>query len=214
MQMWANPPVRFDPSRFKGVVRDIREIKPIPEPGDPPFYIRFEFAGEPLAIGSLITVFRSGDAIGRGLVGNDGSVNIVPDANVPPRNLSLSLQQDGAFPESEPVEDQAPREQTSLTFTQPTYQPAASNGSNPFDGKLTPTLEGASIRVVYTPNASENPNGVIEHTVTIDAKGQWHDDVDFQYYNPNHGWTANAFYDGDADHAPSESNTIQFSVND
>ena len=51
MQMWANPPVRFDPSRFSGVIRDYRELKPIPEPGDPPFYVRFEFAGEPLAIG-------------------------------------------------------------------------------------------------------------------------------------------------------------------
>ena len=28
MQMWANPPVRFDPSRFRGVIRDYREIKP------------------------------------------------------------------------------------------------------------------------------------------------------------------------------------------
>jgi Peptidase family C25 len=213
MQMWANPPVRFDPSRFKGVVRDIRELRP-PQPGDPPFYIRFEFAGEPLAVGSLITVFRGGEAIGRGIVGGDGAVNIVPDANVPARGLTLSLQQDGAFPESEPVEDQAAREQTSLTFSQPTYQPAASNASNPFSGQLTPTLVGASIRVVYTPNDSKNPNGVIEHTVAVDAKGQWHDDVDFVFYGPDVGWTAKAFYDGDTDHAPSESNTIQFNVGD
>ncbi|HMJ97371.1 MAG TPA: C25 family cysteine peptidase, partial [Thermoleophilaceae bacterium] len=214
MQMWANPPVRFDPNRFNGKVRDIREIKPIPEPGDPPYYIRFEFAGEPLAVGSLITVFRAGEAIGRGLVGGDGSVNIVPDANVPARGLSLSLQQDGAFPEQEPVEDQAPRQQTSLTFTQPTYQPSQSNASNPFDGTLTPTLPGASIRVVYTPGDPQDPNGVIEHTVTVDAKGLWHDDLHPQFYNGNEFWTAKAFYDGDVDHAPSESNTIQFTVGD
>ena len=119
MQMWANPPVRFDPSRFRGVIRDYVELDPTPDPGDPPFYIRFEFLGEPLAIGSLITVFRGDEAIGRGIVGTDGAVNIVPDANVPPRNLTLSLQQDGAFPESEPVENQAPREQTGLKFDAP-----------------------------------------------------------------------------------------------
>jgi hypothetical protein len=212
MQMWANPPVRFDPSRFKGVIRDIREIRP-PQPGDPPFYIRFEFAGEPLAIGSLITVFRAGDAIGRGIVGDDGSVNIVPDTNVPPRNLSLSLQQDGAFPESEPVENQAPREQTSLTFDDP-GSPSQSGNPNPFSGSLTPTLPGSSIRVVYTPNDPLNPNGVIEHTVTTNAQGVWNDEVSFQYYNPDTGWTAKAFYDGDTDHAPSESNTVQFNVGD
>jgi hypothetical protein len=158
MQMWADPPVRFDPSRFRGVLRDIHEIKPIPEPGDPPFYIRFEFTGEPLAVGSLITVFRGGDeAIGRGIVGGDGTVNIIPDANVPPRDLSLSLQQDGAFPESEPVENQAPREQTTLTFTQPTNQISQTNNPNPFDGKLSPAFAGASVRVVYHARRSHAP---------------------------------------------------------
>ena len=28
MQMWADPPVRFDPSRFRALVSDIREFKP------------------------------------------------------------------------------------------------------------------------------------------------------------------------------------------
>jgi hypothetical protein len=211
MQMWANPPVRFDPSRFRGVVRDIREIRP-PQPGDPPFYIRFEFAGEPLAIGSLITVFRGGDAIGRGIVGADGSVNIVPDTNVPPRNLSLSLQQDGAFPESEPVEDQAPREQTGLKFNDP-GQPSQSGNPNPFSGNMSPAFAGAQVRVVYTPDDPSNPNGVIEHTVTTAANGAWNDEVNFTFW-PKTGWTAKAFFDGDTDHAPSESNLVRFSVGD
>ena len=38
MQMWANPPVRFDPSRFKGFFADYRAIDPTPDPGDPPFF--------------------------------------------------------------------------------------------------------------------------------------------------------------------------------
>jgi hypothetical protein len=212
MQMWANPPVRFDPSRFRGIVKDIREIKPIPEPGDPPFFVRFEFPGEPLAIGSLITVFRGGEAIGRGLVGGDGSVNIVPDTNVPPRNLSLSLQQDGAFPEAEPVEDQAPREQTGLKFDDP-GSPSQTNNPNPFSGSLSPAFAGATVRVVYTPDDPSNPNGVIEHTVTTNANGGWNDEVNFVFW-PKPGWTAKAFFDGDTDHAPSESNLVQFSVGD
>jgi Peptidase family C25/Propeptide_C25 len=211
MQMWANPPVRFDPSRFKGVVRDIREIRP-PQPGDPPFYIRFELAGEPLAVGSLITVFRGGDAIGRGIVGADGAVNIVPDANVPPRNLTLSLQQDGAFPESEPVEDQAPREQTGLKFDAP-GQPSQTGNPNPFSGSFSPAFAGAAVRVVYTPDDPQNPNGVIQHSVTTDANGNWSDQVNFTFW-PETGWTAKAFFDGDTDHAPSESNVVRFSVGD
>ena len=218
MQMWANPPVRFEPSRFKGVVRNIREIKPIPEPGDPPFYIRFEFAGEPLAVGSLITVFRAGDAIGRGIVGNDGTVNIVPDANVPPRGLSLSLQQDGAFPESEPVEEQQPPEQTGLTFDDP-GSPSQSNNPNRFSGKLSPAFAGATVRVVYTPVNAQNPNGTIQHTVTTDAQGNWTDQVNFAYNttstnNDANEWNAKAFYDGDVDHAPSQSNQVHFFLGD
>ena len=219
MQMWADPPVRFDPSRFRGILRDIHEIRPFPEPGDPPFYIRFEFPGEPLAVGSLITVFRGEEAIGRGLVGGDGTVNIIPDANVPPRNLSLSLQQDGAFPESEPVEEQAPREQTGLTFTQPTSV-SQSDNPNAFDGKLTPAFAGATVRVVYMPEDSTHPQGTISHTVTTNDQGVWNDEVNFTYYfnpsNPNNSnnWMAKAFYDGDTDHAPSESSSVRFVVGD
>ena len=105
MQMWANPPVRFDPSRFRGFVGSIREIDPNPEPGDPPFYIHFEFAGEPLAIGSLVTVFRGARGHRPRDRGADGAVNIVPEVpSAREDNLTLSLQQDGAFPAPEPVE--------------------------------------------------------------------------------------------------------------
>ena len=176
MQMWANPPVRFDPSRFRGVVRDIREIRP-PQPGDPPFYIRFEFAGEPLAIGSLITVFRGGEAIGRGIVGGDGAVNIVPDANVPPRGLSLSLQQDGAFPESEPVEEQAPREQTSLKFDSP-GTPSQSSNPNPFSGSMSPAFRGGQrarrlhARRPHPPERHHRAHGGYERAGCVERRGE------------------------------------------
>ena len=50
--------------------------------------------------------------------------------------------------------------------------------------------------------------------------GKEEEGANFSYYfnpnNPNNSnnWTAKAFYDGDTDHAPSESNTIQFNVGD
>jgi hypothetical protein len=214
MQMWANEPQRFDPNRFRGFFREYREIDPTPEPGDPPFYIKFEFLSEPLAIGSLVTVFRGAEAVGRGIVGQDGTANIVPDVPVDNRDdLTLSLQQDGAFPAQEAVEKAAPKQQTSLKFNDPGF-PSASSNPNEFSGNLSPAFAGASIRVVYTPDDSKNPNGTIQHTVTTDAQGMWKDQVNFVYYNPDTGWTAKAFFDGDADHMGSESNTVQFSVGD
>ena len=175
MQMWSNPPMRFDPERFRGLIREYREIKPIPEPGDPPFYVRFEFPGEPEAIGSLITVFRGAEAVGRGIVGQDGAVNIVPDVPVGGQDdLTLSLQQDGAFPAQEAVEKSPapPKEPTSLTFDDP-GTPSQTGNPNPFSGQLTPALAGAKIRVVYTPVDPTHPNGTIEHEVTTDATGGW-----------------------------------------
>jgi hypothetical protein len=210
MQMWSDPPVRFDPNRFRGVIRQIRDIKPIPEPGDPPFFIRFEFPGEPLAVGSLITVFRGVEAVGRGIVGGDGVANIVPDTPIGSQDdLTLSLQQDGALPAQEAVEK---RQQTTLTFDQPTGV-AASNNPNPFSGQLSPAFGGASVRVVYTPDNPTDKNGTITHTVTTDASGVWHDQVNF-VYDGGGGFTAKAFFDGDPNHDSSESNTVQFSVGD
>ena len=215
MQMWANPPVRFDPSRFKGIVREIREIKPIPEPGDPPFYVRFEFAGEPLAIGSLITVFRGGEAIGRGIVGDDGSVNIVPDANVPPRRPVAVAPAGRRFPGVGAGGGSAAAGADRPDLRRSGLPPPQSNNPNRFSGKLSPAFAGATVRVVYTPDDPQNPNGTIQHTVTTDAQGNWTDHVNFAYNttstsNDANEWTATAFYDGDIDHAPSQSNQVHF----
>ena len=38
--------------------------------------------------------------------------------------------------------------------------------------------------------------------------------MNFTYDPVNQGWTAQAFFDGDADRAPSQSNIVQFSVGD
>jgi hypothetical protein len=216
MQMWAAPPARFDPSRFRGVVKNIREFK-VPQPGDPPFFVQFQFLGEPLAIGSQITVFNGDEAIGRGIVGADGIANVIPDKPFDEEdNLTLSLQQDGAFPEQEAVEKRQP---TQLSFTQPTSVSQTDN-PNKFSGQIAPPFTGAQIRVVYTPKDPTHPQGTIQHTVMTGQGGVWNDEVNFQYYfnpnNPNESnhWTARAFFDGDDAHASSASNTVDFFVGD
>jgi hypothetical protein len=200
MQMWANPPVRFDPNRFKGFFREYREIDPTPDPGDPPFYIKFQFAGEPLAIGSLVTVFRGIEAVGRGIVGSDGTANIVPDVPVDNQDdLTLSIQADGAFPAREAVEKS--KDNTGLTAScakdgQLNSQPMTTTGrlTRGQDG-----VAGQTVTVRYTP-----PDGqpAFDRTVVTDARGGWSDTFQpaSQVPNdPNRGdgiWTVQATYAG------------------
>ena len=204
MQMWAAPPVRFDPNRFRGFFREYREIDPNPEPGDPPFYIKFEFPGEPLAVGSFVTVFRGAEAIGRGMVGADGSANIVPDVPVDNQDdLSLSVQADGAFPAQEPVEPA--KDDTSLTANCPkegqlNSQPMTTSGrlTRGQDG-----VPGATVTLTYdSPN--EPP---FTRTVVTDARGGWSDTiVPASHVSPNDPgprgqgtWTIQASYAGNED---------------
>ena len=217
MQMWSDPPVRFDPSRFKGVIRDIREIRP-PRPGDPPFFVRVELES-PIANGTVVTLYSSGNPVGKGIIQN-GIANVIPEVEVSTRELSFSLQQDGAFPAGEPVEsDQAPAPQpvsTSLTLTGP-QDISATGPPGKFSGDLDPDFAGAQIRVVYTPESNNNPKDPrqpITHTVTANAQGNWEDEVSISYNNDFRSWKAQAFFDGDSAHNPSQSNTASFVVGD
>ena len=205
MQMWANPPVRFDPSRFRAIVKEIREIK-IPEPGDPPFFVRFEFPGEPLAIGSLITVFRGNEAVGRGIVGGDGSVNIVPDVPFNEQDsLTLSLQQDGAFPEKEPVEQRQP---TSLSLIPPTG--VVGGQAATFTGKMDPVLAGQTVTIHY--NNLDTPSESTSDTAVVQPNGTYSDSQTFPIKPPDEDWTAQTSFAGDANYQPSQSNVANFVV--
>jgi hypothetical protein len=216
MQMWAAPPVRFDPNRFRGIVKQIREYPfPITDPDPPPYWVQVELGGE-LAEGTMVTVFRNGnEAIGRGFIQN-GVANILTDEDFDNHDdISFTLQQDGALPAGEPVENRAPREQTSLTM-QVNGSPAQTGGGS-FSGSLTPALADKTIRVRYTPDDPTNPTGTVEHTVTTDARGGWSDQVAFIYNqnnNQNNDWSAQAFFDGDSVYAPSQSNVVTFQVGD
>ena len=213
MQMWSAPPVRFDPSKFRGVVKDIREFK-VPQPGDPPFFVHFEMTNSALALGTVVTVFRGGDeAVGRGVVGADGTVDIIPDVPFDNHdNLTLSLQQDGALPAQEAVEGTAPKQQTSLTAGIAPNSPApAATGGGDFQGTLTPALAGAKIRIVYTRTTA--PGSTTTQTVNTAGNGSWTDHFDFAGQFPSH-WKVQAFFDGDTSHAASSSNAFEFDIGD
>jgi hypothetical protein len=208
MQMWSNPPVRFDPERFRGLIREIREFK-VPEPGDPPFFVEFTLEHE-FALGSIVTVFRGQEAIGRGIVGADGKANIIPDVPFDDNeNLTLSIQQDGALPAQEAVEGTQPKTQTSLTLAAD-GSPAQTGGGD-FEGTLTPNLAGRTIRLVYERTTA--PTSTTTHTTTTAANGTYSDHFDFSGQYPSH-WRVQAFFDGDQDNAPSSSPAIEFDIGD
>jgi hypothetical protein len=199
MQMWSAPPVRFDPGRFRGVIQRISEIK-VPQPGDPPFFVHFELNHE-LALGTLVTVFRNGnEAVGRGVVGANGIANIIPDVPFGDQdNLSVSLQQDGALPAQEKVDN--PPITTTMT---------ASCAASPHDdvqpmttsGTLSPAFAAANIKLTYT---RPNNGGTLVRTVQTNANGAWTDTITptQQAQLPDGVWTIRADYEGDATHNPS-----------
>ena len=173
MQMWANPPVRFDPSRFRGVIRDYREIKPFPEPGDPPFYIRFEFTGEPLAIGSLITVFRGDEAVGpRDRGRRRHGQHRAGRERAPAQPVAVTAAGrgvPGVRAGGEPVAagaDHADVRRPGLPVAVGQPQPVQ---RQPVAGASPAPASGWSTRRTIP----QNPNGVIQHTVTSDAQGVW-----------------------------------------
>jgi hypothetical protein len=215
MQMWSNPPERFNPDRIRSIIRQIREIRP-PRPGDPPFFVEVRLPpGEPPANGALVTLFRNGtQAIGRGIVAN-GVAQIIPEVAFDDRdNLNVALQHDGALPAQDKVEN-PPRQSTSLTAN------CAADGqlnSQPMTttGRLTGAPGGSDVEVTYT-----RPDGTsFTREVVTDADGDWSDTfepADEAANSPQRGdgtWSVKARYAGDDDRSPSESATCTVQVID
>lgn len=99
MQMWAAPPVSFDPARIDSRWRTISN----PAPGGPRFQVDVSFS-EAGAQGAVATLFHGPDPIGRGVVGADGKVTIVPEKVTDTRGLTVRFQQDGALPVQDNVD--------------------------------------------------------------------------------------------------------------
>jgi hypothetical protein len=209
MQMWSDPPVRFDPNRFKGIIKDIRDLR-VPQPGDPPFYVHFELNSE-LALGTLVTLFNGDAAVGRGTVGANGQVDIIPDAPFDDQDrITFSLQQDGALPAQGQAEN-PPKPQQATSLSLDTKGSPAQTGGGDFIGSLSPAFAGAPVRIVYTRTTA--PGSTTTQTVTTAANGGFTDHFDFSNQYPSH-WKVQAFFDGDGDHAASSSNTVEFDIGD
>jgi hypothetical protein len=121
------------------------------------------------------------------------------------------------LPATDSVDDAPPRTATSLTL-QVNGSPSHTSGGD-FSGKLDPGFAGATVRIVYTPEGtvSGDPRSSFERTATTAADGSWADHAPFPFNVSNFGtnnWSARAYFDGDLDHAPSASNTVQFTVGD
>jgi hypothetical protein len=98
MQMWAAAPRQFDPAKIDSTWRTIST----PAPGGPRFQVEASFA-EPGAQGTVATLFHGDSPIGRGVVGADGKVTIVPEEITDTKGLTVRFQQDGALPGADDV---------------------------------------------------------------------------------------------------------------
>ena len=118
--------------------------------------------------------FHDGEAIGRAVVGADGTATITPDVQTNADDLTVSLDQDGALPVQKEVEGVP----TSLTITGPSSVNLTGGSENrTFSGHLDPPAANAPIRVVYT-SETGSPNAFppITHNTTTNANGDWSDD--------------------------------------
>jgi hypothetical protein len=172
-------------------------------------------------------VFRNGDeAIGRGIVGGDGTVNIIPDVPFQKgEKLSLSLQQDRALPAQEDIAN--PREGSSSPTppadtnlsTQCAADGQPSGQTMTTTGRLTSGqtgIGGAAVKLTYT----RPDKTMFDRTVQTDTNGNWSDSfepADEAANSPNHGdgtWTVQAIYPGDPAHNSSKSETCSVVVID
>jgi Peptidase family C25/Propeptide_C25 len=205
MQMWAATPQHFDTAKIASKYRTITPVNP----GDPVFQVETSFPteeGEPPAPGTVATLFHGGDPIGRGVVGGDSNVTIVPDTNTDASNLTVRFQQDGVLPAEDDVQQGTPAQQTTLTLQGPAN--VKFDKATTFSGHLDPGFAGASVKVVY---ARDSNGETIEHTVTPDAGGDYTDSVTVPRAKAGK-WHAQASYAGDNTHGASTSNTVAFAV--
>ena len=201
MQMWAAPPLRFDPAKIDSTWRTISS----PAPGGPRFQVEVSFP-DTGAQGTVATLFHGDEPIGRASVGADGKATIVPEKVTDTNGLVVRPQQDGVLPAQDDVAPGTPAQPTSLTLSGPAA--VTFNKPGTFGGHLDPALANAPIKVVYTREANGK---TIPQDATTDANGDYGDTVTIQRADAGQ-WHAQAFYEGDTDHGASSSPVVQFTV--
>jgi hypothetical protein len=205
MQMWAAPPMHFEPPRIDSKYRQIAPVKP----GDPVFQVEVTFPtgnGEPFAPGTVATLFHDGDPIGRGIVGADGKVTITPQVTTDANKLTVAFQQDGVLPAQDTVDQGSPAQPTTLTFAAP--KTVGIGSPNTFTGHLDPGFGPTPVTIVYT----RDSNGeTVNHSVTTANNGDFTDNITFTKAQAGR-WHAQASYGGDLGHGASSSTVVQFTV--
>lgn len=206
MQMWAATPRSIDLAKVKSVWREVDN----PTPGGPPeFTVEVAFPqgpGEPVAAGTVATLLRKGEVIGRAIVGADGKATITPDVRTDTSDLTVALDQDGALPAQDPVEQGTPARPTTLTLNAPagvTFGKPAT-----FTGHLDPPVDAAPIRITYSKDGTAE---TVVHDVQTNAAGDYSDSITFTRAQRG-AWHAQASYPGDATHAASNSGKVAFTV--
>jgi hypothetical protein len=202
MQMWTAPPRQLDPAKIDSTWRTISN----PVPGGPRFQVESSFA-DPGAQGTVATLFHGDTPIGRGVVGADGRVTIVPELVTDTSSLTLRFQQDGALPAQDDVTRGTPAQATSLTLSGPSNVPIGKPAA--FGGQIDPALSGAPVRVVFTQDSPGTKTQ--EADVSTDSQGNYSASVTVLRQDAGN-WHAQAFYAGDADHGASSSPAVNFSA--
>jgi hypothetical protein len=196
-QMWSNDPVDIDVTKI-----DVHYVPiQVPDPGGPVFKVHVDM-GTQASPGTVATLYRNGEAIGRGVLGAGSSLEITPEVAAGPDGLKVEFEADGALPDEKAVEG-APTTppgpaDTKLSLTCPGS--ARAGVATSFTGHLDPAFAGAQIKVRYT--RSDGTGTPIDHTVTTNASGDWTDSATFPRTQLGQ-WHAAATYDGDSSHKPS-----------
>src|SRR5207302_3358137 len=125
-QIWAEPAVKVNPASIHPVYVAQAPLNP----GDPPCFVHVPIPG-PVPEGALVTLYNSGQPIGRALV-HDGVADVQPELNTDRGDLTVSIDGQGDLPVSKAVENTA----TTLSATCPGAQDYGS--SAPVSGHLDP----------------------------------------------------------------------------
>ena len=194
-QIWIDLPKDIDVEKIN-VERIPIEV---PVPGGPTFKVLVNM-GDQAKPNTVVTLTRNGEAIGRGIVGGAGIIEITPEIATDSDGLKVEFEQDGALPDEKAVDGPSTQPpgpaNTSLTMRCPGSTRA--NQATTFAGHLDPAFGGATVKVRYT-KAGATP---IEHTVATNASGDWSDTATFPRTQLGQ-WHATATYDGDSSHKPS-----------
>jgi hypothetical protein len=207
-QMWAAEPKDFRIPDIPIVFEKLPKI----DPGDPPFKVHVNLAGRPEIVGTVLTLYAGGQAIGRAVAAGD-SVDIIPDVGDQQENLTVAFNQDGYVPGSGSVQgvpDQNPAPppvDTKLTWQCPANGVAFGKPYT-FTGHLDPAFAGAKVDLTFTTTGQGTP---FTASVTTDAKG------DFSYARTfargDRGqWSVQVGYAGDTAHKPAQAVICPFPV--